>query len=401
MATASDEVKQTRPSVLTSHNINERKRVRQEEIPSHVHALMNLSSDFDDDEEEIECSRGCSNDSQSDFTFDGGHRRPMPVSRGANHRWNSKGVGKHNVRRSQVLCGLGARARLEFGSLSTIAPIDSSSLESTNEDEDDELSELYAPISKENRSPPRLLKGLTMIEEISPILDPDDDFPKIPSLQLNRDWRPLQTSTTTSVHHVGQPKTNPRVIKATCSTPRRNGPNGGPILSYNNALLDGLERPMSFFDETPSKEWSAPKFISSTSASTWKPDHFGLPAPFARKIGCKGKLHLTMSISGRFLTVSITRGYFFLDPCQSHASSYVRVEIKRNPRYHKRRRSSSEDRSSLRSEYHEQNFRTRLVPLNNRPQFFENFTFELHRRHYHNHDMLGVSVWATNADNTS
>uniref|UniRef100_A0A914RCT9 C2 domain-containing protein n=1 Tax=Parascaris equorum TaxID=6256 RepID=A0A914RCT9_PAREQ len=131
-------------------------------------------------------------------------------------------------------------------------------------------------------------------------------------------------------------------------------------------------RPRKF--QTPSKEWSRPpsEALSSGYVANWRPDHFGLPAPFARRIGCKGKLHLTMSLSGRYLIVSVVKAIFFLDPCQSQASSYVRVELKRNPRYNKRMRSSSEDRYCQCDR--EQSFRTRLVPLNNHPLFYENFT---------------------------
>uniref|UniRef100_F1KVV1 Regulator of G-protein signaling rgs-7 n=2 Tax=Ascaris TaxID=6251 RepID=F1KVV1_ASCSU len=383
-------------TTLNLHKFNERKRGRDDEKERET--LMNLSSDIDDDgytDDELE--------SPSDITSDSDFCRPMPVARGADRHWNTKGFERRS-RRSHVPCGIGARARLRFGSLSTIAPVDhSSSLETTNDD--DELCDLYAAVSKKHRSPPRLLKGLSMIEELSPIGDPGDiDIPKVPSLQLSRNWRPLQTSTTTSVHHIGVPKTNPRHAKCTqaaSSTPRIAIGVRNSVLSHNVAVYDALERPLSFFEETPSKDWSRPasEALSSGYIANWKPDHFGLPAPFARRIGCKGKLHLTMSLSGRYLIVSVVKAVFFLDPYQSQASSYVRVELKRNPRYNKRMRSSSEDRYCQCDR--EQSFRTRLVPLNNHPLFYENFTFELHRRNYQNHDLIGISVWITNADNTS
>ncbi|VDK58956.1 unnamed protein product [Anisakis simplex] len=317
-------------------------------------------------------------ESPSDITSDSDFHRPMPVARGADRHWLTRGRERRS-RRAQVPCGIGAHARLRFDSISTIAPVDHSS---SFEDDDDELYGLYTPVTKGRSSPPRLLRGLSMIEELSPIGDPEDvDVPKVPSLQLTRNWRPLQTSTTTSVHHIGLPKTNPRHInkvyaQATSSTPRVRGNNRNSVLSYNVAEYDALERPLSFFEEEPSKEWSRPnsQILSSVyhAASNWKPDHFGLPAPFARRIGCKGKIHLTMSLSGRFLTISVVKATFFLDPCQSQASSYVRVEMKRNPRYKKQLRSCSEDR--FYETEHEQSFRTRLVPLNNRPNFYENFS---------------------------
>ncbi|VDK17440.1 unnamed protein product [Anisakis simplex] len=400
---------------LNLHSLNDRKRIREDATAPESDTLMNLSSDLDEED--------FTDESPSDITSDSDFHRPMPVARGADRHWLTRGRERRS-RRAQVPCGIGAHARLRFDSISTIAPVDHSS---SFEDDDDELYGLYTPVTKGRSSPPRLLRGLSMIEELSPIGDPEDvDVPKVPSLQLTRNWRPLQTSTTTSVHHIGLPKTNPRHInkyaQATSSTPRVRGNNRNSVLSYNVAEYDALERPLSFFEEVrgdyfrqicqaetrnyshePSKEWSRPtsQILSSVyhAASNWKPDHFGLPAPFARRIGCKGKIHLTMSLSGRFLTISVVKATFFLDPCQSQASSYVRVEMKRNPRYKKQLRSCSEDR--FYETEHEQSFRTRLVPLNNRPNFYENFSFELHRRNYHHHDLIGVSVWITNADNTS
>ncbi|VDM42868.1 unnamed protein product [Toxocara canis] len=360
-------------TTLKLHKFNERKRAHEDD--KERRALMNLSSDIEDERDDYSDDES---DSPSDITSYSDLCRPMPVARGADRHWNTKG-GDRRSRRNQVPCGIGAHARLRFGSLSTIAPVDqSSSFETTNDDED-ELCDLYTPVNMQLRSPPRLLRGLSMIEELSPIAGPDDtDIPKVPSLQLSRNWRPLQTSTTTSVHHVGQPKTNPHHVKCvqtSSSTPRFGGGSARKsVLSYNAAVYDALERPLSFFEETPSKDWSrrTSAILSSGHTANWKPDHFGLPAPFARRIGCKGKIHLTMSLSGRFLIVSVIKAIFFLDPCQSQASSYVRVELKRNPRFNKKMRSSSEDRFCLSER--EQSYRTRLVPLNNQPLFYENFT---------------------------
>lgn len=72
------------------------------------------------------------------------------------------------IRRSQVPCGIGARARTRHGSLQMIAPVDHSSsydTETTNEDDDSEFSD------RRHRSPPppSLLRGLSMIE-VSEIL---------------------------------------------------------------------------------------------------------------------------------------------------------------------------------------------------------------------------------------
>ncbi|EFO19250.1 hypothetical protein LOAG_09244 [Loa loa] len=343
-------------------------------------------------------------ESVSDLTSDSDFCQPIPVARGANRNWINKPTMRR-TRRSQVPCGIGARARTRYGSLPMITPIDHSSsyeTETTNEDDDSEFSD------RRHRSPPpSLLRGLSMIEELSPINDSSDDIPKVPSLQLTRNWHPLATSTTTSI---GLPKTNPHHLKTiSTSTPATSISSSGrgrsSVLSaFNNIMYDTLERPASFFEEqTPRKDWGRPQseIISSGCLSNinWKPDHFGLPTPFARRIGCKGKLELTMSISGCYLTVSVVRAVYFLDPAIAQASSYVRVEIRPNPLYNKRMRSYSEDRFSHYDK--EKSFRTRLVLLSNRPQFHENFTFELRRNHYRHHDLLSVSVWITNAGNSA
>lgn len=51
---------------------------------------------------------------------------------------------------------------------------------------------------------------MKFFQELSPINDSSDDIPKVPSLQLTRNWHPLATSTATSI---GLPKTNPHHLK--------------------------------------------------------------------------------------------------------------------------------------------------------------------------------------------
>ncbi|OZC07704.1 C2 domain protein [Onchocerca flexuosa] len=395
-------------STLSLNRFNERKRGRHERRQDEI--LMNLSSESED--EFYNCHKDMAMESVSDITSDSDFCQPIPVARGANRNWINK-PAMIRTRRSQVPCGIGARARTRHGSLPMIMPIDHSSsyeTETTNEDDDSEFCD------RRHRSPPpSLLRGLSMIEiktndifqELSPINDTSDDIPKVPSLQLTRNWHPLATSTTTSI---GLPKTNPHHLKTiSTSTPATSissiGRCRSSVLSaYNNIMYDTLERPASFFEgQTPRKDWGRPQseILSSGCLSNinWKPDHFGLPTPFARRIGCKGKLELTMSISGCFLTVSVVRAIYFLDPAIAQASSYVRIEIRPNPLYNKRMRSCSEDRFSHNDQ--EKSFRTRLVLLSNRPQFHENFTFELRRNHYRHHDLLSVSVWITNAGNSA
>ncbi|VDN94431.1 unnamed protein product [Brugia pahangi] len=385
-------------SSTSLNRYNERKRGRNERKRDEL--LMNLSSESDD--EFYDYPKDTAMESVSDLTSDSDFCQPIPVVRGANRNWINKPTMR--TRRSQVPCGIGARARTRYGSLPMITPIDHSSsyeTETTNEDDDSEFSD------RRHRSPPpSLLRGLSMIEELSPINDASDEIPKVPSLQLTRNWHPLATSTATSI---GLPKTNPHHLKtiststpATSVSPSRLCRNS-VLSTFNNIMYDTLERPASFFEEqTPRKDWSRPQseVLSSgcLSSINWKSDHFGLPTPFARRIGCKGKLELTMSISGCYLTVSVVRAVYFLDPAISQASSYVRIEIRPNPVYNKRIRSSSEDRFSHNGQ--EKSFRTRLVLLSNRPQFHENFTFQLRRNHYRHHDLLSVSVWITNAGNS-
>uniref|UniRef100_A0A915PLC4 C2 domain-containing protein n=1 Tax=Setaria digitata TaxID=48799 RepID=A0A915PLC4_9BILA len=399
--------------VLKLNRYNERKRGRRERRNNEI--LMNLSSESDD--ELCGYDKDMAMESVSDITSDSDFCQPIPVVRGANRNWINKPTMRR-TRRSQVPCGIGARARTRHGSLPMMTPIDHSSsyeTETTNEDDDSEFS-----YQKHRSPPPSLLRGLSMIEELSPINGSSDDIPKVPSLQLSRNWHPLATSTTTSI---GLPKTNPHHLKTiSTSTPATSVSSSGrcksSVLSaYNNIMrteppitagkISSNHRKVMLqlktVQQTPRKEWGRPQseILSGgcLSNTNWKPDHFGLPTPFARRIGCKGKLELTMSISGCYLTVSIVRAVYFLDPAISQASSYVRIEIRPNPLYNKRIRSSSEDRFSHNKQ--EKSFRTRLVLLSNRPQFHENFTFELRRNHYRHHDLLSVSVWITNADNSA
>ncbi|VDK88250.1 unnamed protein product [Litomosoides sigmodontis] len=388
-------------STASSSHYNDRKRSRSER-KQHNAILMSLSSESDDEFYDYRKDRAM--ESVSDLTSDSDFCQPIPVARGANRNWISKPTMRR-TRRSQVPCGIGARARTRHGSLPIITPIDHSSsyeTETTNEDDDSEFND-----RRHCSPPPSLLRGLSMIEELSPINDLSDDVPKVPSLQLTRNWHPLATSTTTSI---GLPKTNPHHLKTiSTSTPATSVSSSGQcrrsvLSAFNNVMYDALERPASFFDEqTPRKDWSRPQseVLSNgcLSSMNWKSDHFGLPTPFARRIGCKGKLELTMSISGSYLTVSVVRAIYFLDPAIAQASSYVRVEIRPNPMYNKRIRSNSEDRYSHNDQ--EKSFRTRLVLLSNRPQFHENFTFQLRHNHYRHHDLLSVSVWITNAGSSA
>ncbi|VDM96177.1 unnamed protein product [Thelazia callipaeda] len=391
------------------NHYTERKRIRRGQKRNEK--LMNLSSDSDDELYDYHKGAVIFNivmESASDITSDSDFCQPISVARGANCSWiNEPTMRRFRSRKSQVPCGIGARARTRHGSSPVVMRVDHSSsydTETTNDEDDD-----WEFRNKRHRSPPpSLLRGLSMIEELSPINDSSTDIPKVPSLQLSKNWHPLATSTTTSI---GLPKTNPHHLKSiatstpTLSSISSGGRHPSSILSnYNNMIYDTLERPASFFEEqTPRNDKSRPQseIISNVGLSNinWKPDHFGLPAPFARRIGCKGKLQLTMSISGCYLTVSVVRAVYFLDPALTQASSYIRVEIKHNPMYIKRIRSSSEDRYGYVGR--EKSFRTRLIPLNNRPQFYENFTFELRRHHYRHHDLLSASVWITNADNSA
>lgn len=59
--------------------------------------------------------------------------------------------------------------------------------------------------------------------------------------------------------------------------------------------------------------------------TSWKPEHIGLPGAMARKLGCKGKLNLTISLYRRYMTVNIIKAYYCLDPYQPPASSFIKV----------------------------------------------------------------------------
>ncbi|EJW77630.1 hypothetical protein WUBG_11460, partial [Wuchereria bancrofti] len=107
-------------STLSLNRYNERKRGRNERKRDEI--LMNLSSESDD--EFYDYHKDTAMESVSDLTSDSDFCQPIPVVRGTNRNWINKPTMR--TRRSQVPCGIGARARTRYGSLPMITPIDHS-----------------------------------------------------------------------------------------------------------------------------------------------------------------------------------------------------------------------------------------------------------------------------------
>lgn len=141
--------------------------------------------------------------------------------------------------------GMSSRGHLkptDSSSLSTIPSNFSSLLESTNEEDD--LSDLYTPVQKTTRH--RVPPVFTVPQELSPVTgDSLDGPPNVPSLRLQRDWRPQQTSTTTSFQPFvsSLPKTNPHHgPKFVSSTPRTSATGRIPMYSYNQIIEESRDR---------------------------------------------------------------------------------------------------------------------------------------------------------------
>uniref|UniRef100_A0A1I7XVE5 Velvet domain-containing protein n=1 Tax=Heterorhabditis bacteriophora TaxID=37862 RepID=A0A1I7XVE5_HETBA len=216
---------------------------------------------------------------------------------------------------------------LDCNSLSTISSnISSPSFETTN---DEEISELYTPIERRmKRSPTRgHVKGIIMTEELSPVLPERID--DVPMLQLQGDWRPRHTSTTTSFQPFVStlPKTNPHHgPKAVNSTPRTSVRRRIPMHSYNQ-VIDEAKRPQSYSDFSDCDNYAPVRSNSDLLKPTfYRPENFGLPVAVAKNIGSEGILFLSMTLCGSRLNVHVKEGVYFLDPYQPQISSYVKAE---------------------------------------------------------------------------
>ncbi|CAI5454621.1 unnamed protein product [Caenorhabditis angaria] len=267
-------------------------------------------------------------------------------------------------------------------------------------------------------------KGLTMIEELSPIRSDslgDVPPPMPPSLRSKSEWNPQLTSTTTSFQPLIPliPKTNPRVghhpishntqhQKFISSTPRmtltENNKNYQQHHHRSNKkshrnLYSRLEKTDSLTGESDYYEspipWSQPANLHPMNNPAFcRAEHYGLPSALAKNLGINGIVFLTMSLCGRRLTVNIQKGVYFRDSSQSNICSYVRAELRNRSKSHqmpKRSRASSSNGGR-----YEETYRTRLVPTTNRPTFQETFQFKLSENC--GRDYLALTVYSMEAD---
>ncbi|XGW35485.1 hypothetical protein V3C99_019035 [Haemonchus contortus] len=296
---------------------------------------------------------------------------------------------KRLLRKSQY--GMPPRGHLkptDSSSLSTIPSNFSSLLESTNEEDD--LSDLYTPVQKSTRH--RVPPVFTIPQELSPVIgDSIDEPPTVPSLRLQRDWRPQQTSTTTSFQPFvsSLPKTNPHhVPKFVSSTPRTSVAGRIPMYSYNQ-IIEGTSRPSSYYGEDSCEfPISSRSQVENVKPMFYRPENFGLPTGVAKNVGSEGILFLSMTLCGNQLNVTINEGVYFQDPYQPQISSYVRVEM--------RRRCGNSRKRHYREKI--QSYKTRNWMATNRPAFNEKFTFYIDDDNYFR-DLLTISVYKLKADN--
>ncbi|KAE9547676.1 hypothetical protein FO519_009112, partial [Halicephalobus sp. NKZ332] len=275
---------------------------------------------------EINLDELVSNSSDDDFEFDELTTTSGEFP-GENYFKKKRKFSKKDVPLDQFKSRIAPLTR--FHSLSTIYRNDSSEEE---------------PYLFEVKKQPRALE---MIQEISPIphvnSDVEDDLPPMMPLKMNKEFQPLQTSTTTSFYPHLLPKTNPRH-------------NGVPSTPRSQRMVNLDEQRPVLLDQR------RPRVIP-------KPDHFGLPSQVARRYGSRGILYLSVGVSRQMtLTVSVRNAIFFLDPGHP-VSSFVRQRLF-------------------------EVVKTSTVPKNNSPDFFEVFKFKVSRDHCEANDILSISVFA-------
>ncbi|VDM52007.1 unnamed protein product [Angiostrongylus costaricensis] len=276
----------------------------------------------------------------------------------------SRSVEKWFVRKPQYGVSREHLKPIDSSSLSTIPSNLSSLLESTNEE--DYLSDLYTTVQKSERHcvPP----VFSVPQELSPVIgDPIEEPPSVPSLRLQRDWRPQQTSTTTSFQPFvySLPKTNPHHgPKFVSSTPRSSAAGRIPMYSYNQ-IIESVSRPSSYCGEDSCEYPTTTRSHNENVKPTfYRPENFGLPTGVAKNVGSEGILFLSMTLCGNELNITINEGVYFQDPYQPQISSYVRLEMKR--------RCGNSRKRYYREKI--QSFRTRKWMATNRPAFNEKFT---------------------------
>ncbi|RCN30395.1 hypothetical protein ANCCAN_23835 [Ancylostoma caninum] len=272
---------------------------------------------------------------------------------------------KRILRKTQY--GISSRGHIkptDSSSLSTIQSNISSLLESTNEEDD--LSDLYTPVQKGERH--RVSPVFAVPHDLSPVMGSSiDEPPSVPSLRLQRDWRPQQTSTSTSFQPFVStlPKTNPHHgPKFVSSTPRASTASRIPMYSYNQ-IIEGVSRPSSYYGEDSCEfPSSARSHVENVKPTFYRPENFGLPTGVAKNVGSEGIIFLSMTLCGNQLNVTINEAVYFQDPYQPQISSYVRVEM--------RRRCGNSRKRYYREKI--QSYKTRNWPATNRPAFNEKFT---------------------------
>ncbi|WKY14174.1 hypothetical protein Q1695_000042 [Nippostrongylus brasiliensis] len=326
--------------------------------------------------------------SESDSDSSSDNSPSLPRFQLPRSRTDEKWLRDKRLRKSQYTAS--SRGHMKPGdssSLSTIPSNFSSLLESTTEEVD--LSDLYTPVQKSTRH--RVSPVFALPQELSPVMGNSiDEPPSVPSLRLQRDWRPQQTSTTTSFQPFvsSLPKTNPHHgPKFVSSTPRTSTAGRIPMYSYNQ-IIEGVSGPSSYCGE------DSCEFQSSSRAQTenvkptfYRPENFGLPTGVAKNVGSEGILFLSMTMCGNHLNVTINEGVYFQDPYQPQISSYVRVEM--------RRRCGNSRKRHYREKI--QSYKTRNWIATNRPVFNEKFTFFVDEDNYFR-DLLTVSVYKLKPD---
>uniref|UniRef100_A0A915DRH3 C2 domain-containing protein n=1 Tax=Ditylenchus dipsaci TaxID=166011 RepID=A0A915DRH3_9BILA len=189
-------------------------------------------------------------------------------------------------------------------------------------------------------------RSLEMIEEISPVLPPpdaNDDLdlpPVIQPLKLSKEWKPIQTSTMTNFHHPQYPPSH-RFPK---TNPRHPGMSTGCDSSTGQTIRYQRN---SLFEH-----------------------HYCWLNHDCDTEECR------LLLNGR-----------------PPVSSCVKVEISRTKSATYRKRTKYESRFK--------SYRTCVVPQSNQPDFYEEFKFRISQVHLKLSDKLGITVYATGANDSS
>uniref|UniRef100_A0AC35TJS5 RGS domain-containing protein n=1 Tax=Rhabditophanes sp. KR3021 TaxID=114890 RepID=A0AC35TJS5_9BILA len=164
------------------------------------------------------------------------------------------------------------------------------------------------------RSPPRVRRTrnslLSVIDETSPNRNENKYGPNIFTASQkfkNKNWNPLQTSTTTNLHTI---KTFPKIAMGTKGIPHSHQSSGRRFIDIQTS---------------PAKRFVGRK--CGTKVKAFQPEEFGVPSSYAKIKNMDGILVLSMTTLANKINVYVHQAIYFGKPCQVQLSSFVNIEL--------------------------------------------------------------------------